>query len=95
MIIMTSFNEWFEGTQIEPSATYGNLYLDVTRQLVTALRTRRVSGGAPINCCTSTLPSRIKTGEGASFERHLINSPSTPQLRVVMTDSPVSLRLHV
>jgi hypothetical protein len=31
LIIVDSFNEWVEGSMIEPSATYGNLYLDITR----------------------------------------------------------------
>lgn len=31
-IIITSWNEWVEGTMIEPSVTYGNLYLDITRE---------------------------------------------------------------
>lgn len=38
MIIINSFNEWPEGSHIEPSASYGNLYLDITRQMVDALR---------------------------------------------------------
>ncbi|HEX7588916.1 MAG TPA: endo-1,3-alpha-glucanase family glycosylhydrolase [Anaerolineae bacterium] len=37
-VIVTSWNEWVEGTMIEPSATYGNLYLDITRDLASQFK---------------------------------------------------------
>ncbi len=37
-VIVTSFDEWVEGTQIEPSATYGDFYLNLTRDLANAFR---------------------------------------------------------
>lgn len=37
-VIVTSFNEWREGTQIETSAGYGDFYLNLTAELAAAYR---------------------------------------------------------
>jgi hypothetical protein len=37
-VVITSWNEWVEGSQIEPSVSYGNLYLDLTRELAAQFR---------------------------------------------------------
>ncbi|MFN8524573.1 MAG: endo-1,3-alpha-glucanase family glycosylhydrolase [Chloroflexota bacterium] len=40
-IMITSFNEWVEGHQIEPSRTYGDRYLDLTRELTSQFKSGR------------------------------------------------------
>jgi hypothetical protein len=44
-IAIVSFNEWFEGSQIEPSVTYGDEYLNLTPGIVAQYRD--VSGELP------------------------------------------------
>jgi hypothetical protein len=37
-VIINSYNEWMEGTQVEPSPSYGRLYLDQTREWAAKFR---------------------------------------------------------
>jgi hypothetical protein len=39
-LVVTSFNEWHDGTELEPSTEYGDLYLRLIRKLVAGLRKR-------------------------------------------------------
>jgi hypothetical protein len=39
-LFVKSFNEWIEGTEIEPGRTYGDLYLNLTCQYANAYRSR-------------------------------------------------------
>ena len=31
-VVVSTYNEWLESTEIEPAVEYGDLYLDLTRQ---------------------------------------------------------------
>jgi len=59
-LIVTSFNEWPEGTMIEPSVAYGDAYLDLTRELAAAYRTGIVAAPAPAQMAS---PTAASTGE--------------------------------
>ncbi len=56
-VIITSFNEWMEGTQIEPSVGYGEFYLNLTRELAGAYRAGTLAPVPTAMPTPSPLPS--------------------------------------
>ncbi len=90
-VIITSFNEWVEGTQIEPSLTYGDFYLNLTRDLANAFRSGQVfvptATPTPTDTPTPTLiPSNTPTHTHTPTPTHT-DTPS-PTFTPTATHTP-------
>jgi hypothetical protein len=82
IVVITSFNEWREGTMIEPSVTYGNTYLDLTRELGAQFKGSAQPAPTPVPAATSTtLPTATAT--------HTKAPTATPTPTATATSTPV------
>lgn len=52
-IVINSFNEWPEGSHIEPSAAFGDLFLGLTATWSARFKNSSVPGAAPLSASTS------------------------------------------
>ncbi|MBV7333865.1 SH3 domain-containing protein [Chloroflexi bacterium TSY] len=81
-IVVTSFNEWPEGSQIEPSITYGDHYLNLTSNW-----SQQFKSGASTIQSTPT----IRDHENITpFPAEQSNPQSTGQIALPTTDGPTA-----
>jgi uncharacterized protein YraI len=84
-IVITSFNEWVEGTMIEPSVTYGDLYLNLTRDLAQAFK-----GSPPAAATPAATPTQLPASTPAgTLTATVTAAPSPPFVRA---DEAVRIR---
>ncbi len=57
LVAINSFNEWLEGTQIEPTQSYGDFYLNLTAELVAQYRQSAVAPTATLAPTVTPTPT--------------------------------------
>ncbi len=93
IVAITSFNEWLEGTQIEPAHAYGDFYLSLTAQLITEYRNARAAPTvAPTATLTPTLaPTDTPPPTPAPTDTPVPTATPVPAATPTATETPFTL----
>jgi hypothetical protein len=78
LIVITSFNEWVEGSQIEPSVSYGNQYLDLTREYAAQFKSSPPPSAEEKSALAATATPRPPTPTATSSTRVAPPTPTPP-----------------
>ena len=88
MIVITSYNEWPEGTMIEPSVTYGNTYLDITRRVAAQYKGAQAASLPTPPLTPTHTPTLAPTATPVPTATPTATSPPTATWTPTQTPSP-------
>lgn len=87
-VVITSFNEWLEGTHIEPSVLYGDSYIGLTAELAAAYRASSFAVSTPTSEPPTATPEPLTPTPTLTPTATLV--PATPTLTATIELTPTA-----